>query len=47
MVGVKSEDTVLCTNNGIEVLTAPSESWPTIIGEYNGQSLPRPDMLVR
>ncbi|HEV7301713.1 MAG TPA: M24 family metallopeptidase [Tepidisphaeraceae bacterium] len=47
MVGVKCEDTVLCTPSGIEVLTAHSESWPTITGEFNGQSLRRADMLVR
>jgi Xaa-Pro aminopeptidase len=45
--GAKSEDTILCTAGGIEVLTACSEDWPTVIGRYNGQELPRPSILVR
>lgn len=47
MVGVKSEDTVLITDAGVEVLTAPSAEWPTIEGTYKGKSLRRADMLVR
>ena len=32
ITGTKSEDTVLVTSNGIEVLTSPSSAWPTIRG---------------
>jgi Xaa-Pro aminopeptidase len=46
--GAKMEDTVLCTaDEGIEVLTACSEEWPTIVGRFNGRELPRPSILVR
>ena len=47
IVGIKSEDTVLCTDDGIEVLTAASEDWPVITGRFEGQELPRADILVR
>lgn len=47
MVGVKSEDTVLVTTAGVEVLTAPSENWPVVIGTYQGKTLRRADMLVK
>ena len=47
ITGVKNEDTVLCTANGIEVLTAHSDQWPTVMGEYEGKSLRRAGMLVR
>jgi len=47
VVGIKSEDTVLCTDSGIEVLTAPSEDWPMVVGRFQGQELPRADILVR
>jgi antitoxin VapB len=45
--GAKSEDTVLCTNEGIEVLTACSEDWPTVVGQFNGQELARASILVK
>jgi antitoxin VapB len=45
--GAKSEDTTLCTPSGIEVLTAHSEEWPTLVGRFNGQELPRAGILVR
>ena len=47
IVGIKSEDTVLCTNEGIEVLTAHSEEWPTVVGRFDGRELGRADILVR
>jgi Xaa-Pro aminopeptidase len=47
ITGVKSEDTILCTSNGFEVLTQSSEEWPTIEGrDPDGNILTRPDMLV-
>jgi antitoxin VapB len=47
IVGIKSEDTVLCTEGGIDVLTAASEDWPVLTGRVNGLELPRADILVR
>jgi Xaa-Pro dipeptidase len=44
--GVKLEDTILCTAEGIEVLTAPSDDWPTIDGHFDGRSLARPNILT-
>ncbi|HYO08231.1 MAG TPA: M24 family metallopeptidase [Tepidisphaeraceae bacterium] len=47
IVGAKCEDTVLCTDAGIEVLTAHSAQWPTTTGQAgNGQTLRRADVLV-
>ena len=45
--GAKCEDTILCTPEGAEVLTACSEDWPTIVGRFNGQELARAGILVR
>ena len=47
IVGIKSEDSVLCTADGVEVLTAHSEEWPTVVGEFEGKELARADVLVR
>ena len=47
IVGIKSEDTVLCTDQGVEVLTAHSEEWPTVVGRFDGKELARADVLVR
>jgi Xaa-Pro aminopeptidase len=47
IVGIKSEDTVLCTDAGIEVLTAASDDWPTVVGWFGDQELPRADILAR
>jgi hypothetical protein len=46
IVGAKQEDTILCTKDGIEVLTAPSKDWPQITGRYEGKELQRADVLV-
>ncbi len=45
--GAKCEDTILCTSHGIEVLTEHSAEWPTLMGRFNGQELPRAGILVR
>jgi Xaa-Pro aminopeptidase len=45
--GIKSEDTVLCTDDGVEVLTAHSAEWPTVTGTFEGKELARADVLVR
>jgi Xaa-Pro aminopeptidase len=47
ITGIKSEDTVLCTAEGVEVLTAHSDEWPTVTGKFEGQELARADILVR
>lgn len=46
LVGVKSEDTVLITETGAEVLTH-SGNWPYLEIELGGQTYQRPDVLVR
>ena len=46
ITGAKSEDTVLTTNSGIEILTATGH-WPMIQVEIGGSTLARPDLLVR
>ena len=46
IVGAKSEDTVLVTNQGIEVLTAPTAQWPTVKGSSRFGELQRADILV-
>ncbi len=45
--GVKSEDTILSTSDGAEVLTAPSITWPMIAGRHARGTLPRPGILIR
>ena len=45
--GTKSEDTVLVTQSGVEVLTAPSDGWPTVNVEVEGRTIARADILVR
>jgi len=44
--GTKSEDTVLVTDRGLEVLTM-SPSWPTLEVEAEGKKFRRPAILVR
>ncbi|MFP4026484.1 MAG: M24 family metallopeptidase [Candidatus Brocadiia bacterium] len=45
--GTKSEDTILIEEHGIELLTEPSDDWPLVEVEVEGQMLPRPGMLVK
>lgn len=45
--GAMSEDTVLCTGAGVDVLTAPSANWPKIVGRSDAGELARADILVR
>jgi Xaa-Pro aminopeptidase len=45
--GAKMEDTILATADGIEILTACSEDWPTLVGRFNGRELARPGILVK
>jgi Xaa-Pro aminopeptidase len=47
MVGIKCEDTVLCTDDGIEVLTATSDDWPVVVGRSGAGELARADILMR
>jgi Xaa-Pro dipeptidase len=46
IVGTKSEDTVLCTSSGIEVLTKTSKGWPMIEGRAGDLTLMRADILI-
>jgi Xaa-Pro aminopeptidase len=46
ITGTKSEDTVIVTEKGIEVLTAHSEEWPSVMGRADGHELRRADILV-
>ncbi len=45
--GTKSEDTILVTDTGMEILTACSDSWPKITGHSPQGEMLRPDILVR
>ncbi len=45
VVGAKSEDTILVTNSGIEVLTAHSGDWPSVEGRSKFGNLRRADVL--
>jgi Xaa-Pro aminopeptidase len=47
ITGVKSEDTILCTDKGIEFLTTMSSEWPKVRATFEGNILERPDILVR
>ena len=44
--GAKNEDTVLITSKGVEVLTAHSVEWPTVVGKSKFGELRRADVLV-
>jgi Xaa-Pro dipeptidase len=46
ITGVKSEDTILATTEGIEFLTGVSKDWPTISAPFNGKTVQRADILV-
>jgi Xaa-Pro aminopeptidase len=46
IVGAKSEDTVLVSSKGIDVLTAHTDDWPTVIGKCAGGELRRADILA-
>lgn len=47
ITGAKSEDTILVTPDGFEILTGHSQSWPTITGRAAEGELPRAACLVR
>jgi hypothetical protein len=47
ITGVKSEDTILCTRDGIELITTVSPDWPKVTGRFGKLSLDRADILVR
>lgn len=46
ITGTKSEDTILATTAGPEILT-PAVDWPTVEVEYHGETISRPDILIR
>lgn len=45
ITGTKSEDTILATEKGPEVITA-SPKWPLVTVEWEGKKVKRPDILV-
>lgn len=47
IAGAKSEDTILVTRDGCEVLTAHTDRWPTIVGRAGGIQLPRAACFVK
>jgi antitoxin VapB len=47
ITGAKSEDTILVTEEGFEVLTGHSGDWPTVIGHAAEGELPRAGCLVK
>jgi Xaa-Pro aminopeptidase len=46
ITGTKSEDTVLVTASGVEILTPTTRDWPTLEGHAPQGTLRRADMLV-
>ncbi len=46
LVAAKSEDTILVTEAGFEVITATGR-WPVFRGELGGKTVERPDILIR
>lgn len=46
ITGTKSEDTILATAKGPQVITA-AQDWPLVSVEWNGVGWERPDILVR
>ena len=47
ITGVKSEDTILATADGIEFLTGVSKDWPMVTATFDGKTIQRADILVR
>jgi len=47
ITGVKSEDTILATDKGIEFLTTISKDWPTVTAHFQNKEIRRPDILVK
>ena len=46
ITGTKSEDTILATADGPELLS-PTHEWPTLSIEHDGRGFTRPDLLVK
>lgn len=46
LVAAKSEDTILVTDRGFEILTATG-NWPVVQSDAGGKTVERPDILVR
>ncbi len=47
ITGVKCEDTILCTDKGVEFLTTMSGDWPKVTATFERMTVDRPDILVR
>jgi Xaa-Pro dipeptidase len=46
VLGAKSEDTMVITARGPELITQVTGDWPKALGQYKGQTLARADVLV-
>jgi len=46
IAGTKSEDTILVEPEGFEVLSETAD-WPMVVVEVEGQTIARPDILIR
>lgn len=46
ITGTKSEDTILVTETGVEIITSTGD-WPAVSVEVNGKLYPRPEILLR
>ena len=46
ITGTKSEDTIICRADGPQVMAAQTD-WPMIEAQWNGQTMSRPDILVK
>jgi antitoxin VapB len=47
ITGTKSEDTILVSEHGIELITQASAAWPKVTGRCGAGELARADILVR
>ena len=46
ITGTKSEDTIVCTEEGPQLLAGPTD-WPSVTGQWKGRSIPRPAILEK
>lgn len=46
ITGTKSEDTILATDSGVEIITA-ADDWPLVDVEVDGRLYSRPEILIR
>lgn len=46
ITGVKSEDTMICSDSGFEFVTRPSKDWPVLTAVYGDRQMNRADILT-